>query len=374
MSELLPTRQASDLQHGLLDYLATTFALADADVQSALREFLIDAEDGIFKGPYVRDPAAVRTSAGGGDGAARRVAGRVQPVRPPGGRVRQAAQPRIGRTRLAPAAHAGDDRHRLGQDRVLPVPDPRSRAAGQARRGATVPEGADPLPDERAGQRPGAATGPADHRRRTATRRASPRRSTPARRARERTKVTPVGLITDRDRHPAVPARHPAHQLQDARPAAAAPRRPANSGRQSADSLQYLVLDEFHTYDGAQGTDVAMLLRRLGLALKSHWSPRGSSGDTHTAEEWERPLGRITPVGTSATLGDKGDPAAMLAFAETVFGEPFAADSVITESRLQLDTWLRGPSEPSRRPRTGRRHHLGGLRDRRGRRRPGRRS
>ena len=29
------------------------------------------------------------------------------------------------------------------------------------------------------------------------------------------------------------------------------------------DTLQYVVLDEFHTYDGAQGTDVAMLLRRL---------------------------------------------------------------------------------------------------------------
>ncbi len=39
----------------------------------------------------------------------------------------------------------------------------------------------------------------------------------------------------------------------------------------SARSLQYLVLDEFHTYDGAQGTDVAMLIRRLGLALKAHW-------------------------------------------------------------------------------------------------------
>src|SRR4029078_3184265 len=45
-----------------------------------------------------------------------------------------------------------------------------------------------------------------------------------------------------------------------------------NLWRQSATSLRYLVLDEFHTYDGAQGTDVAMLLRRLGLALKSHWS------------------------------------------------------------------------------------------------------
>ncbi|MFP3471503.1 hypothetical protein R0J90_15795, partial [Micrococcus sp. SIMBA_144] len=40
---------------------------------------------------------------------------------------------------------------------------------------------------------------------------------------------------------------------------------------ESALSLRYLVLDEFHTYDGAQGTDVAMLLRRLGMKLKSQW-------------------------------------------------------------------------------------------------------
>ena len=42
--------------------------------------------------------------------------------------------------------------------------------------------------------------------------------------------------------------------------------------RASAGSLTYLVLDEFHTYDGAQGTDVAMLLRRLGLTLRAHLS------------------------------------------------------------------------------------------------------
>ena len=29
----------------------------------------------------------------------------------------------------------------------------------------------------------------------------------------------------------------------------------------------YVVLDEFHTYDGAQGTDVAMLLRRLAASV-----------------------------------------------------------------------------------------------------------
>ncbi len=110
-----------------------------------------------------------------------------------------------------------------------------------------------------------------------------------------------------------------------------------NLWRQSATSLQYLVLDEFHTYDGAQGTDVAMLLRRLGLALKSHWR---DDDPALTGADRERPLGRITPVATSATLGDKGDPGVMLEFAETVFGESFPADAVVTESRQDLEEWV----------------------------------
>ena len=44
---------------------------------------------------------------------------------------------------------------------------------------------------------------------------------------RSRTRVTADGLINDRNTHPVRAARHPAHQLQDARPAAAAQRRPA---------------------------------------------------------------------------------------------------------------------------------------------------
>ena len=88
-----------------------------------------------------------------------------------------------------------------------------------------------------------------------------------------RTKVTEEGLITDRgiirDEAPDILLtnykmldqlllRHEDQRLW----------------QQSAMSLQYLVLDEFHAYDGAQGTDVAMLLRRLGLALKSYWPHR----------------------------------------------------------------------------------------------------
>ncbi len=54
MSELLPTVQAGEIKAGLLDYLTTTFALADPDAQLALEEFLSDREHGIFKGPYLR--------------------------------------------------------------------------------------------------------------------------------------------------------------------------------------------------------------------------------------------------------------------------------------------------------------------------------
>ena len=54
MSELLPTVQAGEIHDGLLDYLTTTFALADPDAQLALAEFLSDREHGIFKGPYLR--------------------------------------------------------------------------------------------------------------------------------------------------------------------------------------------------------------------------------------------------------------------------------------------------------------------------------
>ena len=49
-----------------------------------------------------------------------------------------------------------------------------------------------------------------------------------------------------------------------------------------------MVLDELHTYDGAQGTDIANLIRRLKLNLNF-------------------PPGWLCPVGTSATIGNGED-------------------------------------------------------------------
>ena len=86
--------------------------------------------------------------------------------------------------------------------------------------------------------------------------------------------------------------------------------------------LRFIVLDELHTYDGAQGTDVANLIRRLKLKL-------------HLPKE------HLTPVGTSATIGNGEDSKALLCqYATDVFGEEFTEDSVIEEHRVSVDDFF----------------------------------
>lgn len=86
-----------------------------------------------------------------------------------------------------------------------------------------------------------------------------------------------------------------------------------------SDALRFLVVDELHSFDGAQGTDLACLLRRLKDSLGV-------------------PPGTLCCVGTSATLGGTPDGAedaadALRGYAHDIFGEPFTAGSVITENR-----------------------------------------
>ena len=76
--------------------------------------------------------------------------------------------------------------------------------------------------------------------------------------------------------------------------------------------LRYLVVDELHTFDGAQGTDLACLVRRLRDRL--------GCGD------------ELACVGTSATVGD--DIEALTLYASNVFDTRFREDSVLQEERL----------------------------------------
>jgi len=87
------------------------------------------------------------------------------------------------------------------------------------------------------------------------------------------------------------------------------------------DTLKYLVVDELHTFDGAQGTDLSCLLRRLKSRL-------------------DIPSGHLCCVGTSATLGEKDNAPDVLGYAASVFGEPFDADALITEERLSAGEFL----------------------------------
>jgi DEAD/DEAH box helicase domain-containing protein len=67
------------------------------------------------------------------------------------------------------------------------------------------------------------------------------------------------------------------------------------------DSLRYVVVDELHTFDGAQGTDLALLLRRLRARLGI--SEQG-----------------LICAGTSATLGGNADTAPLREYARQIFG------------------------------------------------------
>lgn len=87
-----------------------------------------------------------------------------------------------------------------------------------------------------------------------------------------------------------------------------------------SDTLQYIVVDELHTFDGAQGTDLSCLLRRLKHKLKT-------------------PEDHIACIGTSATVGN--DFSALTDYANKIFDSKFENSSVITEDRYNVEEYLK---------------------------------
>ncbi len=85
-------------------------------------------------------------------------------------------------------------------------------------------------------------------------------------------------------------------------------------------TLRYLVVDELHSFDGAQGTDLACLLRRLRDRL-------GATGD------------QLVCAGTSATLGARDDEA-LLAYVSSIFDQEFGSDSIVGETRQSPQDFL----------------------------------
>ncbi|MCR5833161.1 MAG: DEAD/DEAH box helicase [Selenomonadaceae bacterium] len=98
--------------------------------------------------------------------------------------------------------------------------------------------------------------------------------------------------------------------------------------KNKSDTLKYIAVDELHTFDGAQGTDLACLLRRV----KSRVNAQG-----------------VCCVGTSATMGGEKSTEQILKYAREIFGEEFDEESIITEDRLTAAEFLIGSEEKNKR-------------------------
>ena len=96
----------------------------------------------------------------------------------------------------------------------------------------------------------------------------------------------------------------------------------------AAQGLQFLVLDELHTYRGRQGADVAMLVRRIR--------------DACSAQD-------LQCIGTSATLASGGDideqRRKVAQVAGRLFGSPVHSDRVIGETLERTTEEIPGPME-----------------------------
>ena len=102
---------------------------------------------------------------------------------------------------------------------------------------------------------------------------------------------------------------------------------PRNRALLAGADVRWLVLDEVHTYTGAQAIEVAFLLRKLKARLGI-------------------PQGQIRCVGTSASL-DPAKREELARFAEDLFGEPFpSGDGAVITAERRLHPALTDGVEP----------------------------
>jgi DEAD/DEAH box helicase domain-containing protein len=305
-----PSVVATELRASLLDYLRTTFKLQDTRLDAALFEFLQDPERGLFRGPYVdvrlpfvqargewrdglpldllpsftpyahqlraferlgsRDqaPRATLITTGTGSGKTECF---LYPLLDHCRRAREQGQPGIKALVLYPMnALASDQAARFAQELSRPELELGRVSAGLyvGGNGRNATRSATALIDDR-----------------------NVLRQSP-----------PDILLTN-------------YKMLDL-----LLMRPADARLWDDADLQYLVLDELHSYDGAQGSDVACLIRRLKARLGLD-------------------RGELCSIGTSATLGNSGseDPKRLLLeFAAQIFGEDFEPDAIVEEQRRSI--------------------------------------
>ena len=320
---MIPSLVARELREAIVEYLSTTFALTDDDTAAALTDFLLAHDDGIFRGPYLRirlpfvdapegvplpvqwsgpnqpfahqlatwtrlagrgrTPSPTLLTTGTGSG---KTEGFLVPVVDHCVWARQQGQSGIKALVLYPMnALVADQERRLAKFLADPVV-----AAAEIRGGVWI--GQDPTASKTRVQTPERLI--SDH---DALRNDPPDILLTNYKMLDR-------LLTTPDRSRLWAANTP----------------PDNELGDWEQPLRYVVLDEFHAYNGAQGTDVAMLLRRLGERMGIATPANALTG--------------VAPVGTSATLGSAATATqAIVEFATRIFGVPFDLSSVVGEQR-----------------------------------------
>lgn len=308
---MIPSVLARQLRQGVEDFLRTTFPISTPHFHGVVERLL--AEDGgIFKGPYVSAQLPFRQATGDGEHFPEVPLGwrpflhQEQAFRRLGG-----AAPRS--TLVATGTGSGKTesflvpimdycrRHKSepGIKAVLIYPM-NALANDQAGRIAAMVSANDGL---RGSVRAGLYVGQRDE---------HPRRE-----------MTPDGIITDRD---ALRLDPPDILLTNYKMLDYLLVRPEDLPlwqHNGPETLRFMVVDELHTFDGAQGTDLACLIRRLKARLKT-------------------PARHLCCVGTSATLGGEEAGDALTTYAEQIFGESFDRDSVIGETRQSESEFLEG--------------------------------
>ncbi|APT93365.1 hypothetical protein CPHO_11235 [Corynebacterium phocae] len=317
MSTLIPVHAAHTVRQGITEYLTTSFSLADKNTAARLAEFLTDSETGMFRGPYVRTRLPYAPADTSGELSAILPEGfrpyrhqaesfkRLRSVDENG--VARKPEPTLvvtgtgsGKTEsfLYPILEHCQNSDARGVKALILYPM-NALANDQEARLAKLIDSNPELKNVTAG----IYVGESDSR---------PKKMSKTRLIADRSQLQmnpPDILLTNYKMLDQLLLRSNDQPIWE----------------RSAATLQYLVLDEFHTYDGAQGTDVALLLRRLELMLQKFRPERADIA--------------VTPVATSATMGADADPAAMVDFAHTVFGVEFPSDAVISETSLTLEQW-----------------------------------
>ena len=268
MSSLIPVHAAGSIVEGITEYLTTSFSLADNQIAEELKRFLSSEDSGMFHGPYIRARLPYAQAENWQDTLGWLPNWFVPYHHQKAAFERLRSDDEFGPRRPEPTLVVTGTGSGKTESFLYPILDHARRTRAQGETGvkavllypmnALANDQADRLAQlihensELKGVTAGIYTGEARG---------------------NRTIMGPRELITDRESMRADPPDIllTNYKMLDRLLLQQADR---SIWSKSATSLQYLVLDEFHTYDGAQGTDVALLLRRLGLMLKEH-QPEG---------------------------------------------------------------------------------------------------